>query len=297
MRYGGHETFTLREGWLVKGVKLLKTDPGVFFNKNELAYALGVGVNMGRSIEHWLLATKLVTKLPLKEARKENTKYQLTELGSLIHKHDPYMIQEETWWLLHLNLVQNPEYAATWDWFFNDHGELKFEKPVLIQKIINREELISKRVPSKNTIERDVTCFLSTYAYSVSREVKDPEDDYGSPFQDLRLMSYQKNSGTYELLRRPRKINPELFLYSLNKTVGEKLGSLDITLSWLNKQRGGPLQVFGLTSEGLFELAVSLESVANQYNYSIRTLAGDRQILYTNPGSMKLLAKMYEGLK
>jgi hypothetical protein len=297
MRFGGHETFTLREGWLVKGVNLLKTNPSVFFDKNELAYALGVGVNMGRSIEHWLLATKLVTKLPLKEAREKETKYQLTELALLIDECDPYMIQEETWWVLHLNLVQNPEYAATWDWFFNDFGETKFEKPLLIQKLINKEQSTSKKTPSKNTIERDVTCFLSTYAYSVSREVKDPEEDYGSPFQELRLISYQRNSGTYELLRRPRKINPELFLYSLNKIVGEKLGSLDITLSWLNKQRGGPLQIFGLTSEGLFELAVSLESIAEKYNYSIRTLAGDRQILYTNPGSIELLTKMYEGLK
>ena len=27
MRYGGHETFAIREGWLHKGVKLLKEDP------------------------------------------------------------------------------------------------------------------------------------------------------------------------------------------------------------------------------------------------------------------------------
>ena len=80
MRYGGHETFTIREGWLSKALTLLQDEPKVFFDKVELANALGVGVNMGKSIEHWLLATKLVTKIPLQEAREEKKKYNLTDL-------------------------------------------------------------------------------------------------------------------------------------------------------------------------------------------------------------------------
>ena len=296
MRFGGHETFTLREGWLVKGINLLIENPKVYFDKVDLANALGVGVNMGKSIEHWLLATKLVTKLPLQIAREKGLKYELTELAQIIHNYDSFMTQEETWWILHMNMVQNPNYAASWDWFFNDFGELKFDKIRLIQKLMDREKNLCKKAPSRNTIERDVSCFLNTYAQSIPREIKDPEEDYGSPFQELRLMNHQKNSGTYELLRRPRKFPPELFLYSLNKTIRDELGSHDITLSWLSKQRSGPLQAFCLSSEGLFELAMSIEETANQYGYSIRSLAGDRQIVYSNPGSTKLLNSMYEEL-
>jgi hypothetical protein len=297
MRFGGHETFTLREGWLVKGINLLLENPKAYFDKVDLANALGVGVNMGKSIEHWLLATKLVKKIPLQEAREKGLKYEITELARTIHNKDPFMTQEETWWILHINMIQNPDYAATWDWFFNEFGELKFDKIRLVKKLMEREKTLYKKTPSRSTIERDVSCFLNTYAQSIPREVKDPEEDYGSPFQELRLMNHQKNSGTYELLRRPRRLLPELFLYALNTIHGDEEGSRDITLSWLTKQRSGPLQAFCLSSEGLFELAIGIEHAAQKYEYSVRSLAGDRQIVYSNPGNKTLLNNMYEALK
>lgn len=296
MRFGGHETFTLREGWLAKGINLILEDPRAYFDKNNLCNALGVGVNMGKSIEHWLLATRLVTKIPLQIAREKGIKYELTDLAKVIHKYDPFMMQEETWWLLHINIIQNPEYAATWDWFFNDYGEIKFDKPGLIKKLIEREKYLYKKTPSKNTIERDISCFLNTYAQTIPREVKDPEEDYGCPFQELKLLIHQKNSGTYELLRRPRAIKPELFIYNINQTLGNEIGKHDLTLSWLSKQRSGPLTIFCLTSEGLFELAMSIEHSSYKYSYSVRSLAGDRQIVYSNPGTVKLLTNMYEAL-
>ncbi len=297
MRYGGHETFTIREGWLSKALTLLKSNPDLFFNKVKLANALGVGVNMGKSIEHWLLATKLVTKIPLQEARTLNEKYRVTEIGKIIREHDPFMTLEETWWLLHINMVQNPEYSATWDWFFNDFAELKFDKSRIIQNILAKEKTQSSRPPSQNTIERDVSCFLNTYAQTIPRGIKDPEEEYICPFTELQLMIHQKNSGSYEFNRKPRKLRPEIFLYSLNTILGNEAKPHDVTLSWMNKQRSGPLYTLCLTSEGLFDLALESQNILDKkYNYSIRSLAGDRQIVYTNPGNDKLLSRMYKEL-
>lgn len=297
MRYGGHQTFTIREGWLSKALTLLKKAPENFFNKVVLANSLGVGVNMGKSIEHWLLATKLVTKIPLQEARVLEVKYKITELGNIIHEHDPFMTLEETWWLLHINMVQNPTYSATWDYFFNDFTELKFDKTQIIQKIHVKEKTQSNRPPSQNTLERDVSCFLNTYAQTIPRGVKDPEEDYICPFTELQLMVHQKNSGLYELNRKPKRLRPEIFLYSMNTLLGNEIKPHDVTLSWMNKQRSGPLQTLSLTSEGLFDLALECQSKLDKiYSYSIRSLAGDRQIVYTNPGNSVLLSKMYKEL-
>ena len=297
MRYGGHETFTIREGWLSKALTLLQDEPKVFFDKVELANALGVGVNMGKSIEHWLLATKLVTKIPLQEAREEKKKYNLTDLGLLIHKYDPYMTLEESWWLLHINMVRNPEYAATWDWFFNEFTDLKFDKLKIIHKLLSKEEAQTGRAPSQNTLDRDVSCFLNTYAQTIPRGVKDPEEEYVCPFVELQLMTHQKKSGTYELNRRSRRLRPEIFLYTLNLLLGDEKKSYAATLTWLSKERSGPLQALCLTSEGLFDLAMESQGALRKpYNYSIQSLAGDRQIVYTNPGNTVLLSKMYEEL-
>ena len=56
MRFGGHETFTIREGWLHKGVKLLMENPEQLIDENACDF-LGVGRNMAKSIRHWLVAT------------------------------------------------------------------------------------------------------------------------------------------------------------------------------------------------------------------------------------------------
>lgn len=110
-------------------------------------------------------------------------------------------------------------------------------------------------------------------------------------------MIHQKNSGSYEFNRKPRKLRPEIFLYSLNTILGNEAKPHDVTLSWMNKQRSGPLYTLCLTSEGLFDLALESQNILDKkYNYSIRSLAGDRQIVYTNPGNDKLLSRMYKEL-
>ena len=61
MRFGGHQTFFVREGWLAKGLGLLREDVSAF-DDPYVADRLGVGRNMAKSIEHWLLATGLAQK-------------------------------------------------------------------------------------------------------------------------------------------------------------------------------------------------------------------------------------------
>ena len=58
MRFSGHETFPVRDGWLHKGLKLLIDAPDVLHDKYAADH-LGVGNNMAKSIRHWLLATGL----------------------------------------------------------------------------------------------------------------------------------------------------------------------------------------------------------------------------------------------
>lgn len=56
MRFGGHETFAVREGWLYKGLSLLHERPDAFSDPF-VADLLGVGRNMAKSIRHWLSVT------------------------------------------------------------------------------------------------------------------------------------------------------------------------------------------------------------------------------------------------
>ena len=47
-RLKGHESFTLREGWLTKGLNAVHENPRVF-SESSGADALGVGTNMAKS--------------------------------------------------------------------------------------------------------------------------------------------------------------------------------------------------------------------------------------------------------
>ena len=61
MKFSGHETFAIREGWLHKGLKLLIEDPELLYDEY-VADFLGVGKNMSRSIRHWLDVTGLAQR-------------------------------------------------------------------------------------------------------------------------------------------------------------------------------------------------------------------------------------------
>ena len=61
MKFSGHETFAIREGWLHKGLKLLIEEPKKLYDEY-VADFLGVGKNMSRSIRHWLDVTGLAER-------------------------------------------------------------------------------------------------------------------------------------------------------------------------------------------------------------------------------------------
>lgn len=295
MRYGGHQTFPIREGWLNKALELLHADPYAFA-KSDLADALGVGSNMAKSIEHWIVATGLATKRTTKDVHDTGIKYDTTPLGSLVWQRDPYFTLEETWWTLHVNIVRDSANATTWDWFFNQFPDYRFDKTQFVSRLTQHERQVAKKPATQNTIERDVTCFLNTYAQPVPREKKDPEEDLGSPFQELRLMSGLRSSGTYELHRRGRQITPEVLLYSVLLLLDGDNAQVDFSFSWLTKQRSGPLQVFALSTEALFELIMGLEYSPLPVDVQVRSLAGDRQITLPLVSPLSVLDSMYRRL-
>lgn len=295
MRYGGHQTFPIREGWLTKAIDLLESEPAAFTRK-DLSEYLGVGTNMAKAIEHWIVVTGLATRLPAKEAHLEKRKFVLTPFGRIIAEQDPFFTAEDTWWLLHINIVNDEANAATWNWFFNDFAEKRFEKSQLVGRLVRHERSTATRPASEKTIERDLSCFLGSYAKPVPREKKDPEEDLGSPLQELGIMSSFRATGAYELHRRAHKITPEVLLYSIVKSGlrnSEDDGNIDFTFTHLTHRRSGPLQTLVLSAEGLFESLLAAERETAEYELSVRGFAGDRQITMRNVSPEGLVQNLY----
>ena len=158
--FGGHETFVIREGWLHKGLSLLLDDPDTLSGPGA-ADALGVGQNMAKSIRHWLVVTGLADR-----AGGKRGALHITELGTLIWSQDCYFLASGTWWALHMQLVNQPR-AGAWCWFFNHFGQPRFERAVCIERLNQYLQLHRWRAPSRNTLERDISCLLRCYATTV----------------------------------------------------------------------------------------------------------------------------------
>ena len=95
-----HESFSIREGWLSKGLLAVKNNSRVF-SMDDATDVLGIGTNMVKSLKYWLYATNLI--------KDEKNSIKITEFGNLILEYDPYMEDEFTWWMIHINLLLNED--------------------------------------------------------------------------------------------------------------------------------------------------------------------------------------------
>ena len=155
----------------------------------------------------------------------------------------------------------------------------------------------SRRTATRKTLERDVSCFLGSYAVEVPYRRKDPEEEIDCPFQELRIIRYFRASGYYELNRRRKSIPQQALLYALQvrELMPESVtGTVDVSLHDLHRMEGGPAQVLALSADALFEHLVELEANGTDAPLSMSGLAGDRQLRFKRTPAPELLARHFD---
>ena len=298
MKYGGHETFSIREGWLHKGLKLLTELPEVFMDPY-VADHLGVGRNMAKSIRHWLLATQLAEAATNKESDK-NINIKPSDFGSLIWKQDPYFLEEGTWWALHINLANNPNYAGSWFWFFNFFNLDRFDKSVCFEAFKRYFQINKQRTPSIKTLDRDLSCLLLSYSKIIPPKQVNPEDSLLSPLIELGLISHFKSSGYYEINRGTKDISPYILGYSIamafeDARKGE--GTVDLSFQDMARKNGSPGRVLVLNNESLFDLVQRAEKELSVEDMYITGLAGERFLRIQKKSPLTWVEEYYENKK
>ena len=293
MRFGGHETFAIREGWLHKGLSLLIEQPDRLVDTYAADW-LGVGRNMAKSIRHWLVATGLAIPVTPRTGRQVHLK--ASELGLLIHERDPYFSEIGTWWTIHINLVHDPTQAASWAWFFNTFNLKRFERAVCIEGLHRHLQLTERRLPTLKTLHRDVACLLQTYARPIPPENVDPEEARECPLTELGLLSYFRTTGHYQLHQGLKDIPPHVFGYALALAFPDAradASTFDVTLHDAIRHPGGPGKVFVLTSETLFDVALRVENNVPGGDIQIAGLASERMIRVRKKPPLEWLQDYY----
>ena len=294
MRFGGHQTFFVRDGWLPKALEILLGDsPGILSDDYASDY-LGVGRNMAKSIYHWLLATRLAER---ERASEKRLKKQLvpTDLARVIKDSDPYLALPETWYALHVDLVCNKEHAETWHWFFNSFGLERFDRQLALRRLERHVKELGGNPPSQKTLDRDLGCFLNTYATELPARQKDPEEENWCPFRQLELMTFYSQSNNYQLHRRNRPIPPSVMMYALEATLQlANIETADIRFFELSRLESNPVRVFALPTDAFFEQLLELDRVLPDTMFSLTGLAGDRQLRIARRAPHEWLSEAYK---
>lgn len=251
-RFSGHQTFVARNGWLEKGVNLILNNPHGFLD-NDAVVRLGVGKNMVDSIKYWCQQTGLI-----EDAEVAST-MRLTDLGRFLFGDgkktgvDPYLEDDASLWLLHYKMVADaPE--STWSIVFNHYNKPEFRKDEMTSFIVRRLSDKGQSISDK-TLERDVDCFIRTYAGTRSAG---GEESFDSPFLALRLIQATSDTGLYRLnIGRKHNLPDALIGYAILRYM-ESIGELNVSLVRLLFDPKSPGQVFKLNQGALVDAVLSL---------------------------------------
>lgn len=173
----GHESFSIREGWLTKGIFEISKNPKIFSEKN-LTDIFGIGTNMVKSLKYWLIVSNLII-----EDKKNG--YVLSELGELIKDKDPYIEDIFSLYFIHTYIVQNEERALIWNLFFNKCNLTEFTKNDLQARI---EYILKSNNLEYNVkiLNDEISALLKTYTNEQKNDT--PENNFTCPLVELKLI-------------------------------------------------------------------------------------------------------------
>lgn len=228
----GHEKFALREGWINKALMILPENPDAFTRK-DATDLFGIGSNMVKSLRYWMRAFGLTNV----------SGTELSEVGKLIAKYDPYLEKEFSLWIMHSYIAKNKENATTWFMFFNRCDVDDLEKAE-IESILLREvrKYTAGASFSEKSLRNDVDVLLNMYGKS--KEKVDPEDKSVSPFSQLGLL--KKMDGRY-IKTHPSKLQfpDEVVLYELAL---RRIGKKGISIEEMVFEENGLDKIFNMTA-------------------------------------------------
>ena len=210
-----HESFSIREGWLAKGIRTIKEDSKVF-SSADATDILGIGTNMVKSLKYWMTATCLI--------EESNRSISLSKFGELIDKYDPYLEDNFSWWLIHLNMILNIEDSYIYNLFFNKCTMKVFSKRDIfeqISQILNNNKLEY----NENILQDEVNMITKTY--SIDEKIDNPENNFICPLSELNLIK-KVDINAYERIKPDFRSLNYLIVYYLMILLSEDKEYLSI---------------------------------------------------------------------
>lgn len=303
--FSGHESFPLRFAWLTKAVRGVGLDPALF-TRDDAVVRLGVGKNMVRAMRHWATRADLIRDVS-EDARSGC--YAPTVVGETLFGPkglDPYLEDPATIWFIHWQLSsrctpldpRSGELASPTTWYFllNEIREPAFSVELATSALLRLAEQVSGRLPSRGTVERDVSCFVRSYSQSEPNAKLSREDSYDSPLAELGLVTREPETGRVFFDRSPRPtLSDHIFAFAvLDLWRRRSAGSQTLSLRQVAYEAGGPGQIFRLPENACVEFLERIHDTTSG-EISFDSTAGVRQLIrhHQNRDPVSILKKHF----
>lgn len=247
--FGRHETFSLREGWLDKGLSHTIAKGG-FKADVETADALGLGRNMVKSLRFWIEATGLASRDLSADAK--SPPLAASQFGAIVSKTDRHFEYAISTWFVHMILARRK--GTAWNWFFNDFRSGVFDRETCVEGLLRHVQKHSVNQTTVSVLQREVACLLETYAALPASEKRNPEDFTISPLQTLGLVVKHTDTGRFEKIAPLDPVPVEAFLACVQWLVADA-ESETLPLSDLISRRGSAARLFNIDGDTINELA------------------------------------------
>jgi hypothetical protein len=306
-KFTGHDTFSLRYGWLYKAVNHLNSGGKLQTSKEEetqeAIIKLGVGKNMVNAIRYWAESAGLLSS----KRTQSNISYSSSDEGNYLFNDktgkDPYLEHSGSIWLIHFWLCFNQNEVTSYRYFFNFFNGEYFEKQILLAHM---SEDISKLttgdvILNESTIQKDIDTFLNTYSKKLKANSHiSGEEQFNSPLSELNLIQDNGKNHYLSDLNEKEELPIEIFIYALLKFVQKesKISKVSkVNFKSLLLDAYSPGRIFRLSEKGL---GVKLDK-AQAYSQGkilwldslgLRQITVDESYLETE---LTVLNKYYEG--
>lgn len=289
MKYSGHESFSIRKDWLAKGIRKFEA-----FKKDELSAMdeLGIGKNMVKALRYWLKVTGITVDEPKKKV------FDISMLGNLIKKYDPYTEELGTLWILQYNLAKNIENATSWYFFFNEFSLSEFNAEDYLLAIKKWDEMHNEKPASESSLLKDFDCLRRTYLQRSSLDDNGKNEDFGPesnmecPFTELGLLK-SLEKGLYKKASPSKQNLPLLIVLAV--IINQANEQKEIKLSDLQNQPNSVGKVFNLDTILLISLLSDLENKG--YVKVVRTAGLDVLRITTDLSYLDCIEKYYKDME
>ena len=267
MKFRAHETFSIRKGWLHKGMRHVINNPRVFVDKDINSMdEFGLGANMVKALRYWLQATGLTTE----NLGGNNRNQELTEFGHLVWNNDSYLEEDGTLFLIHYFLSTNKDLATAWYYFFNIYKVVEITQDSFVNGI-KTYLLESDYKVADRALGEDFDCIIKTY-YDNGKNTS-PENNMSCPLSELGLIrpSNEKDKTFVKHSPNQAAINPLIILAIIIRENEKCNGEKEIKISKIETDECNVGKVFNLDT---FSIASYLDKLQNMGLIKVNRTAG-----------------------